>query len=514
MPDLTERLKNYFSAGFPCLYLVTYEEMRTEIALTAAAKVTGQAVYKWTVTRGWFSANPDRPAQESSINATKDPNKALQWTTEGPAESIYILRDFHPYLTNAEIVRRIRDILPLFAASGRVLVFESPYVVVPPEIEKEFTVVQCELPTAEELDTPLVACTSERPIDMPNRTAVLEAARGLTLAEAQNAFSLAIATHGNLGPDAVQTIMREAAQTVRKTGLLEFVEPLDDLSAVGGLNELKRYLTTRSRAFSKEAREYGLPVPKGLLLLGMPGCGKSLTAKAIAKTWQRRLLRLDMGRLFGGIVGESERNTRQVIAVAEAVAPCVLWVDELEQGFAGAASSGRTDSGTTARVIGTFLTWLSEKRTPVYVVATANDVTGLPPQILRKGRWDETFFVDLPTQMERAEILAIHLRKVGRDPEKFDVARLAMHADQFSGAEIEEAMVAGMWLAFDEKTEVTTAHIQRAIASTKTLASTAKEQLNELRAWSKDRARPATTVLSEEVPSARRIAVREDRKRG
>jgi SpoVK/Ycf46/Vps4 family AAA+-type ATPase len=255
---------------------------------------------------------------------------------------------------------------------------------------------------------------------------------------------------------------------------------------------LKDWLNKRSVAFTDEARAFGLPAPKGILLLGVQGCGKSLCAKAVSSLWQMPLLRFDMGRMFGSFVGSSEENVRRAISVAESVAPAILWVDEIDKAFAGSQSSGGSDGGTAARVFGTFLTWLSEKSAPVFVVATANDISQLPPELLRKGRFDEIFFVDLPIVEERGEVFRIHLARRGRDPEQFDLPALAEGSKDFSGAEIEEAIISALYDAFYHQTELTTAHVLSALGETVPLARTMDEHISRLRGWADGRARNAS----------------------
>ena len=257
---------------------------------------------------------------------------------------------------------------------------------------------------------------------------------------------------------------------------------------------LKEWLQKRALAFTDEARAFGLPAPKGVLMLGVQGCGKSLCAKAVSSLWQLPLLRFDMGRMFGSLVGSSEENVRRAIAVAESVAPAILWVDEIDKAFAGSQGSGATDGGTTARVFGTFLTWLSEKIAPVFVVATANDISQLPPELLRKGRLDEIFFVDLPTDEERQEIFRIHLARRGRDPQLFDVVSLAACSENFSGAEVEQAVISALYDAFYAKVELSSEHVLEALRQTVPLAKTMDEQINRLRNWAEGRARNASTA--------------------
>jgi len=265
---------------------------------------------------------------------------------------------------------------------------------------------------------------------------------------------------------------------------------------VGGLQVLKDWLDKRSVAFTEEARSFGLPAPKGILLLGVQGCGKSLCAKAVSSLWQMPLLRFDIGRVFGSLVGSSEENIRRAISVAESVAPTILWVDEIDKAFAGARSSGGTDGGTTARVFGTFLTWMSEKKSPVFVMSTANDISELPPELLRKGRFDEIFFVDLPATNEREEIFRIHLSKRSRNPESFDARRLAEASKDYSGAEIEEAIISSLFAAFYEKKDLTTDHVLSELSQTVPLAQTMDEQINRLRRWAEGRARNASIPRS------------------
>jgi SpoVK/Ycf46/Vps4 family AAA+-type ATPase len=280
---------------------------------------------------------------------------------------------------------------------------------------------------------------------------------------------------------------------VRKSGVLEYYDASETMQDVGGLDLLKDWLRKRRAAFSQEARAFGLPAPKGVLLLGVQGTGKSLSAKAIANLWNLPMLRLDVGRVFGSLVGASEANMRAAIRTAEAVAPCILWIDELEKGFAGVQGSGVSDSGTTARVFATFLTWMQDKRAPVFVVATANDVSQLPPELLRKGRFDEIFFIDLPTAAEREQIFAIHLRKRGRDPQHYDLKRLAAATEGFSGAEIEQVVVAGLFTAFDAGRELTTDDMLEEVRHTVPLAVMMREEIEELRTWAQLRTRPASS---------------------
>ena len=300
-----------------------------------------------------------------------------------------------------------------------------------------------------------------------------------------------IVKHQRLSGDGIDEVFWEKQQIVRKSGLLEYHATTENFSSVGGLAVLKEWLKKRSSAFSDEARAFGLPSPRGILMLGVQGCGKSLSAKSVANQWQLPLLRFDMGRMFGSLVGSSEQNVRQAIAIAESIAPAILWVDEIDKAFAGSQQSGALDAGTTARVFATFLTWLSEKTAPVFVVATANDISQLPPELLRKGRLDEIFFVDLPAYEEREEIFRIHIAKRGRNQASFDLAACAVASVDFSGAEIEESINSALYDAFSAIRELTTDDILQAISQTVPLAKTMDEQIHSLRNWAKGRARNA-----------------------
>jgi SpoVK/Ycf46/Vps4 family AAA+-type ATPase len=339
-------------------------------------------------------------------------------------------------------------------------------------------------------------------LDPAGRERLLQAALGLTVGEAENVFAKIIVKDGRLGGEHINEVFAEKQQIIRKSGLLEYCASSESFAQVGGLAVLKDWLNKRALALSAEARAFGLPVPKGLLMLGVQGCGKSLCAKAVATQWQLPLLRFDMGRMFNSFIGSSEENVRRAIAVAESVAPAILWVDEIDKAFAGSQGSGVSDGGTTARVFGTFLTWLSEKQAPVFVAATANDISQLPPELLRKGRLDEIFFVDLPALDERLEVLRIHFQKRGRDPAAFDLQALAQASHDFSGAELEEAINSGLYDAFYAREQLTTAHVLAALAQTVPLARTMSEQISRLRAWAEGRARNASVPRAASAPGS------------
>ena len=377
----------------------------------------------------------------------------------------------------------------------------------PPELEREFAVIDFALPGPDQLGVVLEGIAESARLKSDTtaaagRPALIDAARGMTTIEAENAFALSVVETGGFNPE---IIAREKARALKKNGLLEIIGSAQSLAAIGGLDVLKDWLTKRREAFTPRAKAYGLPSPKGLLILGIPGTGKSLTAKATARVFGLPLLKLDAGRIFAGLVGQSESNLRSVIQTAEAIAPCVLWIDELEKGFAGSRGGGSADGGTSARVFGSFISWMQEKTAPVFVVATANDVSQLPPEMLRKGRWDELFFVDLPDQSEREAIWAIQIAKYGRAPEDFDLRQLAKATEGLTGSEIEQVFVEALHHAFaggeGEPGDLTVGNV---LVDFVPLSRLMAEQITALRQWSRGRARPATSPARQS--QGRRIA--------
>ena len=495
------QITNYIRAGYAGLYIVSPEESRLEAEFKAVAADLGYGLHVWSATQGILDT------QKGAVRPANDPLDALLAVEDLPEKSILLLRDFHLFLSgepNPILVRQLKDVLALAKTKGKCLVVLGCRVCLPPELERELTVLEVALPGKEQLGRVLEGVTESAelpPLAGPERDAALDAACGLTTMEAENAFSLSVVEHQAIVPAA---IAREKAQAVKNTGLLEIIQTTESLERIGGLDALKAWLLKRKDAFGQKAKDYGLPTPKGLLILGIPGTGKSLTAKATASVFGVPLLKLDAGRIFAGLVGQSEANLRLVIQTAEAIAPCVLWLDELEKGFAGSKSSGSTDGGTASRVFGSFLSWMAEKTAPVFVVATANDVSQLPPELLRKGRWDELWFVDLPTQAEREAIWAIQVAKYGRDARDFDLAQLAKATEGLTGSEIEAAFVEALYHAFDEGKEPTDLTIARVLTDFVPLSRLMAEQIAGLRNWSKGRARPATAPQAER--KLRRIA--------
>ena len=447
--NFQKELETLIRARYPLLYIISSEELRVQSVVLEIAKRRQKKAYEWSSSTGIVPVGTSIQSQKHRQNPTKEPLAALDQVIEQVEPAIFIFKDFHPFLTrnNFAIVRKLKEIALYLKNSFKTIILISPLMEIPTELEKEITVLNYPLPTREDLgvllDKIIADVTQFKQVkidlDEAGRDRLLQAALGLTLGEAENVFAKIIVQDERLTGEDVNEVFAEKQQIIRKSGLLEYCASSENFGHVGGLKVLKDWLNKRAVAFTQEARQFGLPAPKGILMLGVQGCGKSLCAKAVSNQWRLPLLRFDMGRMFGSLVGSSEENVRRAIHVAESVAPAILWVDEIDKAFAGSQASGMADGGTTARVFGTFLTWLSEKSAPVFVVATANDISQLPPELLRKGRLDEIFFVDLPSREERLEVFRIHVSKRGREAANFDLAALAEASKDFSGAEIEEA---------------------------------------------------------------------------
>ena len=508
--DFAGTLQRLIKARFPLLSIASAEEARLlgEIAAVAGDRsklIPQRQVYLWSTSRGFAAlGQPGSPE-------TRTPLAALTAAAALTSPSVVVLLDLHPWLGSSsqlpdtQVVRALKDTVELFrvGATPRTLVLISPTPRIPADLEALVTVVDYPLPTEAQmrdlLDKAIEVNTKSKAITVDPSDDALErlakAALGLTAFEAENAFARAMVDDGHLSARNVPIVQREKAQIVRKSGVLEVIDSQVKLSDVGGLGNLKTWLTKRSGSWLDEAQLYGLPAPKGVLVTGVPGCGKSLTAKAMASAWSLPLVRMDVGRIFGGLVGESEQNMRTALRTAEAVAPCVLWIDEIEKGFA-AGASGTGDSGTSARVFGTFLTWMQEKTSAVFVMATANNISLLPPEFLRKGRFDEIFFIDLPTTVERIAIFTLHIRaRLTAGPALGNLAvdddlldRLAALTEGYSGAEIEQSVISACFDAFDGRRPLTAEDLERAITHTVPLSVTQAEQISALRAWADVRA--------------------------
>lgn len=496
-PAFLREISTLIRARYPLLYLVTWEEQRVDALLDSVAKNLRRDLLEWTATKGLraIGGTYKGPPPEETLS----PTQALTAIGKLQNPSIVLLKDFHRWLDEPLTVRALRELGHALKSSFTTVVLVGPVLKIPEELEKEVSVIDVPLPSKEDLLALLkeiieVVVRNKRAVvelDNTQAEALVTAALGLTLSEAENAFAKAIARDNRLDNDDVKLLLEEKSQVVRKSGLLEYDAAEQRLAEVGGLTHLKKWLARRGNAFTQAARAFGLPEPKGVLLLGVQGCGKSLTARAIASSWRMPLVRLDMGRIYSGYIGSSEENLRRAIRVVESLSPVVLWVDEIEKALAGTGGGGG-DSGVSARVFGTLLTWLQEKTKPVFVVATANRIEHLPPELLRKGRFDEIFFVDLPTERERADIFGIQLIKRGRAAAQFPLGELAKATPEFSGAELEQVVISALYDAFADGVELTASHLLAAISDTKPLAVTMAEDVTRLREWAKQRTRPAS----------------------
>ena len=507
MPDIREEIGLLVKAAYPIVYIVTWEEERTREVLLDVAQAQQIDLVEWTCTEGFNAIHGAHGGEFERGDTMTDPLAAIEGVALDATRGIFVMKDLHRYFgkqatyaSRDQLIRKLRDMYGQFKRSHKTLVITAPVVELPPELEKSIYILTLPPPDKGELMDLLKAIARKArrsdkwDVDLSRRDGenFVDAVLGLTLEEAERVFVKALVRDGRLSSDDLSIVREEKEQIVRKSGLLEYCHMEESIADVGGMDLLKRWLKQRGKAFDEKARDYGLPAPKGILLLGVQGCGKSLCAKAIATMWGFPLLRLDMSRVFSGFVGASEDNMRKALGTAEAIAPAVLWVDEIEKAFSGVESSGKSDAGTTSRVFGTFLTWLQENPSEVFVVATSNSIESLPPELLRKGRFDEIFFVDLPRESERRDIISIHVKKRRRDPAKFSVDKLAPRCEGFSGAEIEQAIVSAMYQAFDEDRELTAKDVAGAFAATVPLSVTRRESIDALREWARTRARPTS----------------------
>ncbi len=510
-----QHLTNLFKARFSFVYIPTWEEIRivdliTKIANNVKTIKTKRDVFIWSSTEGLKKNLKDG---QESVNNGNEPIDALNFIDNYNNPAILILKDIHPLLglnnRNADynLIRKIRDVAGSLknADVSKNVVIIAPSLVLPLELQKDITVVDFDLPTLDEIKSLLNEMiemneSSGIVIDLKEdeKEVLCKAAQGLTLQEAENAFARAMVSKGQLTIKELDVILDEKCQVIKKTGILEFIKSDFNMNDVGGLENLKKWLIKRNNSWlGKAQKDYNLPAPKGVLITGVPGCGKSLTAKAMSALWQLPLLRLDVGKIFSGLVGSSEENMRKAIQTAEAVAPSILWIDEIEKGFGG--NGGERDGGTATRVFGTFLTWMSEKTKPVFVIATANNINALPSEMLRKGRFDEIFFVDLPTKAERKVIFKLHLEKRLRGSISKDFAvtdnllnKLAEITEGFVGAEIEQVVISALFEAFSENRTLNEEDLYKVIKNTVPLSTTQSEQILAIREWANERAVAAT----------------------
>ena len=509
------KLSNLLRARFPMIYVTSFEEDRVTRYIKSVATDAKQVkfpreVFTWTQTNGLYNDTTGK-----SIGDTTCPYKMLEYIRKYDKDAVFIIYDFHVNFgvknrtPDYNAIRKIRDIIPdlKLGTVRKTVFFVAPELLIPESLQKEITIFDFPLPNLKEIRAKFDSMLNQNKAVEANLTEeekdkLCKAALGLTLQEAESAFALAMVNDGKICIKDLATILEEKVQVIKKTGILEFIPSEYTIKDIGGLDNLKNWLLKRNNSWSEQAKRYCIPAPKGVLVTGVPGCGKSLTAKAMSTIWQLPLLKLDFGKVFSGLVGSSEENMRRALATAEAVAPSILWIDEIEKGLSGIGSNG--DSGVSSRIFGQFLTWMQEKEAPVFVIATANNISNLPPELLRKGRFDEIFFVDLPTLSERKEIFKLHLEKRLKDKEvaseitsvKNLCGELAKMTEGFIGSEIEQVVVSALCDAFFENRPLQFEDLTKNIATTVPLSMTQREQILALRAWANVRAVSATKTAS------------------
>jgi len=508
MTKFKEDLNTNIKANIPVISIITYEWQRLHGFCVGTANQNNRDLYRWSLTTGLYKWNNDLTTFESHNDELKDPVDILEWFIKIDQQKLLLLlEDFHPFMNieNFQIVRLLREATRIDTDLEKTIIAQTPFRIKLPELQKEIPFLELDLPKESVLKTILKNCINNLPYDSkPKDNELIEivsASLGMSSVEAEWTFKRIIAEKERLTIAEIPLIIKEKEQIIKKEGILEYFHPKGNFNQVGGLDNLKEWLGNRGKAFSTDAKNYGLSSPKGVMLLGVPGCGKSLVSKTISNEWNLPLLKFDLGKVFGGMVGESESNIRKALSLAETIAPSILWIDEIEKGLSGLGSNG--DSGTSSRVFGNLLTWMQDKESEVFVIATANNIEQLPPELLRKGRFDEIFFVDLPTVNERKDIFKIHIENRKRDIENYDIDTLIKESKGFSGAEIEEAINEGLYLSYSDphKKDLETEHILEALKATYPLSKTMSKTITSLRKWAKVRARLASIGEKEDICS-------------
>jgi ATP-dependent 26S proteasome regulatory subunit len=555
LADGLERLKVLINSSTPIVVMETSEEMRAVNLVRTACAELNMATFEWTIAdglvrsgsngapqsgsvglqaridqaTGWTGAaraqarsvlNPaageaDRltramatsmvadsgAAAGASMYNSRDPVQALANMESMTVEAVFILKDFHRHMDDPVVVRRLRDVGQKFSANRRTVIITSPELSVPAELAKLVEYFDLPLPDRERLHeivretyTRLAKTyTLKLQLDAAGVDAMAANLRGLSEEEAERAISQALVTRYALCPESVTDVLEAKKQLLRHSGMLEFVEASDNMASIGGLENLKHWLQQRRGSWEDSAREFGLEPPRGVIILGVQGCGKSLCARAVAGEWKLPLVKFDTSAVYDKYIGETEKRIRKVFQVAEGLAPCVLWIDELEKVFAGSGpDSASADAGVSSRLLASFLSWMQDRKAPVFVAATCNNVTVLPPELIRKGRFDELFFVDLPNQAERKQVFSIQMARRKRNPAEFDLEEVAAAAKGYSGAEIDAAVQGALYAAYSEKKPLSTQLLLDALSQTVPLSTTRAEEIAALREWARTRAVPAS----------------------
>ncbi len=474
-----------------------YSQMRT--ALSPSSSEADRLTLAMSSSLGTGSSGA--AAAGAAIYNTREPVQALANMEATTLEAVFILKDFHRHMDDPVVVRRLRDVGQKFATNRRTVIITAPEITVPAELTTLVEYFDLPLPDRERLHEIIKETftrlsktyTLKLQLDAAGVDAMSANLRGLTEEEAERAISQALVTRYALCPESVTDVLEAKKQLLRHSGMLEFIEASDNMASVGGLESLKRWLGQRRGAWEDSARDFGLEPPRGMIILGVQGCGKSLCARAVAGEWKLPLVKFDTSAVYDKFIGETEKRIRKVFQVAEGLAPCVLWIDELEKVFAGSGpDSASADAGVSSRLLASFLSWMQDRKAAVFVAATCNNVTVLPPELIRKGRFDELFFVDLPNQAERKQIFSIQLAKRKRNPADFDLDKVATAAKGYSGAEIDAAVQGGLYAAYSEKKQLSTQSLLDALAQTVPLSTTRAEEIQSLRDWARTRAVPAS----------------------
>ena len=488
MESWCENLELLIKSRTPLIWITTKEEERLQKILEKTTKTLNIKRFV-----SWDCVNGLKGVLNEEGKFSNNPLGALNWLKEQKTElpTVLLLKDFYKFYDDPSICRTIKELSYLLRETTNNLIFSSHRLPSSEELDELLTIINLPLPDQNELANLIrkIASNTNSNLSENDLNQLASASSGLSEIKLKQVAAKALTKRGKVSREDLQDILEEKKQVIARSEVLEFFKSNSDHNDIGGLKVLKTWLKQRHQAFSKEARDYGLPIPKGVLLVGPQGTGKSLVAKSISKTWSMPLLRLDVGRLFSSLVGSSEARTRETISRAEAMSPCILWIDEIDKGFGGDA---RSDGGTSQRVLASLLTWMAEKESAVFVIATANAIDKLPAELLRKGRFDEIFFLDLPIAEERLSILDLHLRK-RRPSYDFPLTTIIDRTNGFSGAELEQAVIEGMHFSFSEKRELMEKDLIKAVSELIPLSRTAKEQIDLLKDWaSTGRARPAS----------------------
>ena len=516
--EALERLKVLLNSSTPIVVIETVEEMRAVRMVRAACSDLNLATFEWSIASGlarsgssstdpqfedvkpggYDSGRHNEAVQNSkAIYNSQDPSQMLANLEAIAIEAAFILKDLHRHMDNPVVVRRLRDVGQKFSTNRRTVILTGPRIEIPAELASLVEFFDLELPDKVRLrqivDEALVRIgkthTLQKKLDPAGLDTLAENLRGLTEEEAERAVSQAVVSHYALSSACVTDVLDAKKKLLKRSEMLEFIDANDSMASVGGLDNLKSWLSQRRNSWDPQARQFGLDPPKGVIILGVQGCGKSLCARAIAGEWRLPLVKFDTAAIYDKFIGETEKRIQKVFKVAEGLAPCVLWIDELEKVFAGSGpDSASADAGVSSRLLASFLSWMQDRRAPVFVAATCNNVTVLPPELIRKGRFDELFFVDLPNTSERKQIFSIQLTKRKRSPADYDLDRVAATAKGFSGAEIESAVQTALYAAFSRKQELSNNDLVNALETTVPLSTTRAEEIAELRAWAQQRA--------------------------